>query len=102
MKPKRVVIPKAAMPVVKVLRRDVPRPEPPDESGNWYTGRYRLELACPMGLHPKSKHGTPAQSESFAGGVCSDEAVEAFADWWDDLLGEEYPAAFAAIWGERG
>jgi len=84
-------IPIEAMPVVEVLRRDVPRPELPTIL--WFC------IRCPMGLHPKSTRGQPMCSRQFAGGECSDEAVEAFYLWWDILALEEAEAtAMDLIW----
>ena len=91
-------IPKAAMPVVEIIRRDVPRPEELP-IGNTIDAGLRWEDAgkCPMGLHPKSRSFAPWYHEDFADGICSDDAVQQFAGYWDKLTDPQ--AAVDAVWG---
>ena len=85
-------IPKAARPVVRVLRRDVPKPT--RMIGWWIKTKERS--GCPMGLHPKSLQQTPSFQSEFAGGLCSEKSVMAFAYWWDEQ--QDYKAAVNAVW----
>lgn len=92
----KLTIPAAAMPVVKVLRRDVPRPRTLPEAIYPKCRGLRWDMSCPMGLHKASSHRTPYRPESFAAGECSAKAVKAFADWWDRQA--EAKAAVDAVW----
>lgn len=68
-------IPKAAMPVVRVIRRDVPRPKKlPTLFGRSLALRF-CRFHCPMGLHPKAKDRTPIVRADFP--PCSDMAIAA-------------------------
>lgn len=98
-------IPIEAMPVVEVLRRDVPRPTallimrsgPRFECGK-----------CPMGLHPTALNDTPSTRYSFTGGspLCEMnhltlEATSpgfAFWQWWDKLTLAQAYEAVDLIW----
>ena len=98
-------IPRKAMPVVKVLRRDVKRPEklPIPEDPNFPEDSICLRWDnrdCPMGLHPKSLNGTPTATEEFADGECTDKQVEEFLNWWDNLEAEDAKPGMDAIWGD--
>lgn len=98
-------IPKSAMPVVEILRRDVKRPS--DFAlvhNNNYRVRIRVKCStrCPMGMHPKSEHGEPSIGELFAGGVLPDRHVLAFATWWDGLTIAEASQAIDLIWPKGG
>ena len=100
-------IPTEAMPVVEVLRRDVPRPktlpiflseDDPRPALRWL----RNELAtCPMGLHRKSWSPTPLSGAVFADNCCTGEQVCAFYLWWDVLPVKHAEEAVSAIWGEE-
>ncbi len=94
-------IPKAAMPVVEIIRRDVPRPEELPEGG--YAGKYlrwashyRIVHRCPMGLCDASNHPTPGYGSEFAGGLCTTTAVKAFGRYWDSLTDPQ--EAVDAVW----
>lgn len=88
-------IPIEAMPVVEVLRRDVPRPSVLPAITNMRFGKtdhcVGLRFGdtqygtgkCPMGLHPKSDCHIPYNDSLFAGGECDEIAVQAFMKWWD-------------------
>ena len=99
-----VKIPVAAMPVVEILRRDVKKPRALPRSGiqqmmqivaclRWESGK------CPMGLHSLSNSRCPFAAWEFAGGACHNDAVHAFAEWWDLVPGDQANAAVDAIWG---
>lgn len=92
-------IPKEAMPVVRVLRRDVPRPKKMPVGGSWCK---RDRFYCPMGLHPESDVPAPSDYVCFAGGCCSQKAVDAFFMWWDGLENDEYAAAVDVVWPVKG
>lgn len=94
-------IPAAAMEVVRILRRDVPRPkELPKMDTNLKYLRWP-DGECAAGLHPASKLKTPSLSYSFAHGECSDQAVYEFTKWWDHLALADAPAAMDLIWPEE-
>jgi hypothetical protein len=108
-------LPKAAMPVVKVLRRDVPRPKTlpfvtypvaTHSCPRWdrrvaFCNVYIKEKVCPMGLCSTSKSGTPYVGATFADGVCSDTSVKSFYHWWDALREKDLPKAMDAIWPKK-
>ena len=110
-------IPEAAMPVVEVIRREVPRPKelPYYTSKLWVVEvlypkvslakalRWRVEreYCCPMGLHPKSARKEPFTNLQFAGGVCGHYCVPAFGKWWDSLGKRDAVLAIDAIWGKE-
>lgn len=88
-------IPEAAMPVVEVLRRDVPRPTV--AAFMFPSERFGLD-ACPMGLHERSTRACPIWAQEFAGGECSDRAVRCFALWWDTVPTGKQQQAMDLIW----
>src|SRR5579885_209511 len=97
-------IPKRAMPVVEVLRRDVERPD----SLPVYRSDYRALrwpwvqfVVCPMGLHARSSHFTPYKASEFSGGECKESAIRAFLRWWDELEERDARAAIDAIWPRK-
>lgn len=96
-------IPQAAMPVVEMLRRDVPRPE--ELPSFLHLGRClrwnRKGPCCPMGLHPKSTTGIPIRESEFAGGIHSVSRIHFFFDWWDNLPEKDAKEAVDAIWGKN-
>jgi hypothetical protein len=82
-------IPKAAMPVVRILRRDVPRPK---------KIAFRWSVRCPLGLHPKAISLTPVDRVGFP--PCqSNWAITAFYLWWDDQT--DAKAAVNAMWPQK-
>lgn len=90
-------IPKAAMPVVRALRRDVPRPEhlpfkyQPSCALRW------PRFICPMGLHPKATDRVPMTKDDFP--ICSEKAIVAFYCWWDAQT--DAKAATDAVWPKK-
>jgi len=92
-------IPKEAMPVVRVLRRDVKRPRALplliDDVLRW--ARKGKEI-CPMGLHKKSMSKQPMNYRQFADGCCSQESVTAFYGYWDELFARDARNAVNDIW----
>lgn len=114
----KLKIPRAAMPVVKVLRRDVERPgELPcgetDLTGMaWVKHHPKVPpecgpvSCCPMGLHPKSGDPNPEWDDGDGDETCSvfpapNIAVKAFARWWDNLKGARAAEAVEAVWPAR-
>lgn len=101
-------IPAEAMPVVEILRRDVPRPRelptsrtlaPTNDHLRWYGGRSPnrwTSRCCPMGLHPAAGLPTPRCDDEFP---ASSLAIFAFAEWWDSLEDADAVAAVEAVWG---
>jgi hypothetical protein len=93
-------IPEAAMPVLEVLRNDVPRPKTlPSakyESMRW-TEDDRWGSACelcPMGMHPNAISPIPHNCSDFPD--ATSEAIEAFYNWFDEQ--KDAQAAVDAIW----
>jgi len=83
-------IPELAMPVVEVLRRDVPPPKelPYIEGGTLGFGLFH---ACPRNLHAQQ------------GGIMSEKEVpqasrDAFYRWWDSLSEKDILSACIVIW----
>jgi hypothetical protein len=98
-------IPKKAMPVVEILRRDVARPKAPILLAPTYLGWKRKKgFCCPMGLHRKSYHPWPrcdrlVGSEPFKGaGII---ALRAFASWFDGIYSGDADKVVDAIWGPK-
>lgn len=100
-------IPEAALPVVEILRRDVPRPETlPGTLSMKPSGWCRPPLRfinlpgcpCPMGLHPDSITPCPGTEDAFAGGKCFYRSIYEFFHWWDDLGPDDAQAAVDAVW----
>lgn len=101
-------IPLEAMPVVEILRRDVPRPDAPLVSDH---GRPRFVCGkCPMGLHDTALIKTPASARVFSPGsplgkLNTDrwgaDAMSpgyVFWQWWDRLTLDEAREAVDLIW----
>ena len=90
-------IPKAAMPVVEIIRRDVPRPVklPAPLTMNNTVG-LSFDDGCPLGLHRDSENKWPTTGSEFAGGICSTDAVEEFYCWWESQ--HDPQAAVDAVW----
>lgn len=86
-----IKIPYAAMPVVRVLRRDVRKPSKRSmRSGKVVFFIRNKKRFCPMGLHNKSTVATPYCSSQFAGCECKSLSVASFADgrkWQDNRCG---------------
>lgn len=101
-------IPRAAMAVVRVLRRDVKRPKRLPKDATW-TGKLRWRgwrgcpkaVCCPMGLHSQSRCEAPMWGVSFAAGKCDDNAVYLFAMWWDSIPASDARAAVDAVWPKK-
>lgn len=78
-----MTLPDSIMPVVRVLRRDVPKPKAADLSLIHGVIVLFPRGTCPLGLHPKSTKNSPWEGSEFAGGECDDESVVAFYTWWE-------------------
>lgn len=94
-------IPTGAMPVVKILRRDVPRPTEAPRHIVSDILQWQLPgkgACCAMGLHPKSSNN-PITAWYFiqSSNRLLDMAVRSFAWWWDQQTDGE--AVVDAIWG---
>lgn len=101
--------PREAIPVARVLVRDVELPPP----SKWYstglpvkihkcgpclrTTDNTLSSVCPMGLHKLSRSSAPIYTETFAEGECTQRAVSTFGQWFD-----EQSSAAAALRAIRG
>jgi hypothetical protein len=98
----KLKIPKAAMPVVRILRRDVPRPkELPRTTAVVTVDSPMLRFCdrCPMGMHPQARHSAPETTKTFP--PCkSNKEIEAFYIWWDAQT--DAKAATDAVWPVKG
>lgn len=114
-------IPKAALPVVEIIRRDVPRPRAlPEALGFGDPLRWRkpitkrwaartwghIELratprrqmsCCPMGLHKLSKYPTPNKLEELPIEGITDKEIRDFYQFWDAQTDPQ--EAVDAVWG---
>ncbi len=95
-------IPKAAMLVVEVLRRDIKKPSDLPKSENkdgnclhWNFNNPNLFI-CPMGLHPKARHVAPDTKKEFPIDGISGANILSFAKWWDAQV--DPTAAVSAVW----
>lgn len=101
--------PTEALPVVEILRRDVPRPTElprPDE----FTGKLRWDRpeffhgCCPLGLHPKIDYSDPwaADVEYCLDGKITERQAWNFIHWWDGLTAYDSTEAVDFIWPTKG
>jgi len=99
-------IPEEAMPVVEIIRREVPRPaELPVRLKETLRWKINNEYYCPMGLCPKAIRPTPSGPFSFGYDESANTTSEnrflytdAFMGWWDWLLPKDAAEAVDAIW----
>lgn len=93
-------LPVEALPVVEILRRDVPRPPvDPQRRGDGFRWPAASGECCPIGLHAKAPCGAPddIQVESFIDVEFA--AAAAFINWWDGLKTlEDARQAVDLIW----
>lgn len=91
-------IPDEAWPVVLVLRRDVPRPEP-ERFERQVAGDGRpLRCAghCPMGMHPAALSYTPCRPWQLPSLGLTEDAIHNYWFWFDAQLDPQ--AAVSATW----
>ena len=104
-----MTIPENCMPVVEVLRRDVPRPDATKLVAETYGSFCRFPPNyCPLGLHPTALRSCPAGETVFLPGPLSfstvvgeDHPTLVFANWWDSLTLEQAKEAVNLIWPEE-
>ncbi len=96
-------IPEAAMPVVRIIREQVPRPKRlPFQDGDklrWKRKREGLIVYfCPMGLLPGAKFAIPISG--YGAGLPDEmyDAISCFGSWWDGL--SDAQEAVDAVWGK--
>ena len=91
-------IPKRAMPVIEVLRRDVKRPSEPPTPWHGCDLRWNKKphSRCPMGLHPFSRDDVPTEREDFLFVGVHQRHIQAFYLWWDRQT--DAAAAVEAVW----
>ena len=89
----KLKIPAAAMPVVRILRRDVPRPKRLPTMRIDEVLRFKSHC-CPMGLHPRATNEEPCFKNHFP--CRSDHAIQEFGFWWDAQT--DAKAATDAVW----
>lgn len=118
-------IPEAALSIVEIIKRDVPRPVDlpvlvmysSQVSRYSYRDTWHLafvpadgDIGCArdiLGLHPLSAHKTPTRSTQFAGGELgnndgADRAVREFGYWWSALRASQASAAMDEIYAREG
>ncbi len=111
---KMTKIPNAAMPVVEVIRRDVPRPKDLPAFRGHQTLRWRKAVRkrwkktsylglntsyCPMGLHRKAGNSAPTSRSGFLVDKLTTKEIIAFAVWWDYQTNPQ--EAVDAVWGVK-
>ena len=90
-------IPKTAMPIVEVLRRDVPRPKELPKFGLGISHVLRWEKSyCPMGLHPHAMSKAPYFHIYDFPAHPKIRAIQTFANWWEKQT--DARAAVDVIW----
>ena len=106
-------VPKKAIEVAEIIRRDVLRPKELPVAVKLFQhhrptlrwklldpiGQKAIFNFCPMGLHPRSSSACPYfDPDQFAFGERVDlQTMRAFARWWDSL--EDPQKAVDALWG---
>lgn len=97
-------IPKLAFPVVRAIRKDVPRPNMLPISVEYRRHERPRFLrwnfkCCPMGLHPLSTVGAPIDPSGFPVKGCEMVHILQFVGWWDQQTDAQ--AAVDAVWGKQ-
>ena len=103
-------IPSAALPVVRVLRRDVKRPKRLPTLDvirglhcNWsrlrFSKRKDGRRCCPIGLHAAATAAAPSSVLEFP--VVRYFAIRDFTNWWDSLPASDARAAVDAVWPKK-
>ena len=97
-----IAIPKAAMPAVRVLRRDVPKPRTdsmiaPIFRGTECSARFP-GIRCPLGLHPLARNCVPMYQGEFCEPILTTTQIIAFYRWWDSLTLTQAKQAVNLIW----
>jgi len=90
-------IPDDAMPVVEILRRDVPKPKDlpkPTRNDCWlrFCNGY-----CPMGLHSEALTPAPMNNSEFP--LATDDSRRVFEYFWDNQTDPQ--AAVDAVWPDK-
>lgn len=96
-----LTIPRAVLPVVRVLRRDVPKPSAKSLVLVQCGTRWPDNNCCPLGLHPKATHCTPVRTSDFNDIRLSFDAIVSFAGWWDSLTLADARRAVDLIWPRK-
>ena len=104
-------IPESAMPVVLILRAEVPRPSPEsvipmtEKDDRIRFGTPTSERHCPMGLHKSALRTCPMFPDTFLGikraAELSGSNTKCFALWWDSIPYERASEAIALVWPEE-
>lgn len=94
-------IPKTAMPIMEVLRRDVPGPKELPQFSSYNRTRFLRwkKCYCPMGLHPLALSKVPYFDKMDFPPHPKIRAIQVFANWWDDQT--DARAAVDAIWPRK-
>lgn len=100
------VVPADLMPVIAILRRDVPKPDhQPTITSSSDEGYPRFRgNRCPMGLHPTAAVECPVFTFQKGSPLLAVPVVirKAFASWWDRMTtDDETAAAVELIWPSK-
>ena len=103
--------PPEAMPVVEILRRDVPRPKrlpkirkiPVSIVGPDVHRLRWKDCLCPLALHPRLHGHSPMceEAEQAFDSALPARVFFAFMRWWDKLTEADAKAAVDFIWPKR-
>ena len=97
-------LPSRIMPVVKILRRDVPKPKTRLKATPAPRFTVKGTQFCPMGRHPTARWPVPSSPSDFADGPMRDLPIEAtynFWQWFDYLSLKEAREAVDLIWPKK-
>jgi hypothetical protein len=109
-------IPKMAMPIVEILRRDVKKPKrlpvsiyyirscAAQKILRWETPREQnKKICCPMGLHSESCSEIPYSVSEFLPHelTIKKRHIKSFADWWDNVHQDNAQEAIDMIWPDK-
>jgi len=88
------MIPREAMPVVRLIRERVPRPiRKPELIGTFLRWK---GWDCPLGMLPGAKNHAPDCAEDCGLEAHYDKAVRAFGQWFDNQSDPD--ATMEAVW----
>lgn len=96
-------IPKAALGVLRIIRKEVPRPKELPvglEVADRRELRFKRQgYKCPMGFIPGTNESAPCASSDFPDRRIGNKGIERFAHWWDEQ--DDARAAMDAVWPKK-
>ena len=90
-------VPKAALPIIKIIREESTRPQRLPLPNPCGILRFN-DGYCPMGMCRKSTYVTPSGPWSFRYSV-SEAVIKTFANWWDSIPAKLAKQAVERVWG---